>query len=775
MQKSSSRWHDSLAITLLIIIIFTASARLVLTEWTPDLYIIESITISGFLLGISLGYSSFTKKGITLLTFSYSLFLIPWQIIITFDADLLPVERLSQLSQRLNLTRQLFIAKEAVEDPLIFIVLTLFLFWSIAIYAGYALLRTQNSIAVLLPSTLTILAIQFYDHSGASSLWMLGFYFFFVLLFLGRLDHKENTTRWLKEKVFVIPDAKLDINIITTTSLAILLLVAWNIPSTRAEWTTLSRWWQKTSHRFTNAKEDIENLFSAVDNPRPVSSGSVFYGTELSLGQRSYQGEEEIIIVHTPNLENPPPRFYWRVRSYDTYLNGSWASSPEEIYQDFSAQTALPLPYFEKSTLAEFTFTNQVDGRRNLITGQQPILADIDVEALYIGLPDSTLDLNLLRAKEELRGEEKYTLRSALITPTVKEMRTAGAEYPAWVTARYLQLPSNLPESIEALAVQLTTEKSTPYDKVRAITNYLRSEITYSEQVPAPPQGRDALEWFLFTWKEGYCNYSASAEVVLLRSAGVPARLVVGFAQGRRNEIGNFVVLRKNAHAWAEVYFPEIGWVEFEPTLNQPRLLRPSGDADVEEEEDMHDLRKLLNDDTEEESIPTPEEKELLLPDVVEDRSKIATEKFLFWSMIALLTVGVFSGLWYFNRDQVYVTRALRLVIRFYEKNNLTVPIWLLRWLRRSEINPIARAFYSINTNLRLLEEEAPPHFTPQERATALINLLPEREKEINILLAEHQKAFFSPKDGDLKIAQHASKIIRWHVIKKKFIVRKRL
>jgi len=522
-------------------------------------------------------------------------------------------------------------------------------------------------------------------------------------------------------------------------------------------------------------------IIPSVDNPRSVASGSAFYGTELSLGRKSYQGEEEIIIVHAPSLENPPPRFYWRVRSYDTYHNGSWTSSPEEIYQDFNAQTALPLPYFEKSTLAEFTFTNKVDERRNLITGQQPILADVDVEALYTSLPDGTLDLNLLRAKEELRGEESYTLRSALITPTAKEMREAGTEYPDWVTERYLQLPNNLPESIQALAVQLTAGRLAPYDKVRAVTNYLRSAITYSDQVPAPPQGRDSLEWFLFTWKEGYCNYSASAEVVsasaevvLLRSAGVPARLVVGFAQGKRNEIGNFVVLRKDAHAWAEVYFPEIGWVEFEPTLNQPRLLRPSGDVDAEEEEDMLDLRKLLNGDEEEENIPIPEEEEFLLPEVVEDNSKVNVEKLLFWSMTLLLTVGIFFGLWYFNREQVHITRGLRFVILFYEKNDLTIPAWLLRWMRWSETNPIARAFYSINTNLRLLEEEVPPHFTPQERATALISLLPEREEDINILLAEHQKALFSPNDGDLKIAQRASNIIRWYAIKEKFIVRKR-
>ncbi len=207
-------------------IVFTASARLVLTAWTPDLYITERVTIWGLLLGTALGDSSFKKAGTILLTFLYSLILIPWQIVITFSPELLAVERLSQLSERLNLTRQLFVAKEAVEDPLIFIVLMVFIFWSIAIYAGYALLRTQNTLAALLPSTLAILAIQYYDHGGTSSLWMLGFYFFFVLLFLGRLDYLQNNIRWLKEKVFVVPDARIDVNIITFTSLALLLLLA---------------------------------------------------------------------------------------------------------------------------------------------------------------------------------------------------------------------------------------------------------------------------------------------------------------------------------------------------------------------------------------------------------------------------------------------------------------------------------------------------------------------------------------------------------------------
>ena len=92
-----------------------------------------------------------------------------------------------------------------------------------------------------------------------------------------------------------------------------------------------------------------------------------------------------------------------------------------------------------------------------------------------------------------------------------------------------------------------------------AITQYLRSNITYSSTVENPPSGQDALDWFLFDSKKGFCNYYATAEVVLLRSVGIPARMVVGFAQGEFEQPNLYVVRERDAHAWPEVYFPGLG------------------------------------------------------------------------------------------------------------------------------------------------------------------------------------------------------------------------
>lgn len=763
MQRSSTRWRDILAIILLAVILFTGSVRLVATEWTPDLNLIEKITLWGILLGLALGFSQFKKTGIILLTLGYSLLLIPWQISSILDHELLVVERLTQLSDRLNLAWNLFFIGQPADEYLIFIAVMSLLFWSISIYTSYTLIRYQNSIAALLPVTVVIVAIQYYDNNPESPLWMLGFYFFFVLLLLGRLNYLQNKKRWKKENVFVFSDERLDISIITSIAITIILLLAWNIPSSSAEWKSVSRWWQKTSHRFTTSRENIKNLFSAIDMP-PIATSNVLYGAELPLGQRAYQGDSEMMIVQVPNLEPAPPRFYWRVRSYDTYLNGSWTMAAEETTEYITAQTELNLPISPESVMAEFTFTNKAETRAYLVTGQQPIWMDVNTEAVYTRLPDNTLDLNLLRAKPQLLKEESYIVNSALVAPTVTQMRQAGTAYPDWVTERYLQLPRNLPESIHDLAAQLSGGQRTPYDIARTISNYLRTEISYSDEVPMPPRNKEPLEWFLFTWKEGFCNYAASAEVILLRASGIPARLVVGFAQGKRNETGDFVVLQKNAHAWPEVYFPEIGWVEFEPTLNQALLLRPFGEDSADDE--LNDMLSLgsRNANVEEEP-PLPEEEDIALPEIIDLAPEAERPISSIWGMITLIVAALF-GIWYFNRKQFLLTRGLRFVVQVYERNNISTPPLLIRWMRWSEAMPITRAFHGVNISLGLLGEKIPLHLTPQERANALAKLIPAKEEEINALLAEHQKSLFTPDEGDLKIARRTSLAIRWHALK---------
>ena len=145
---------------------------------------------------------------------------------------------------------------------------------------------------------------------------------------------------------------------------------------------------------------------------------------------------------------------------------------------------------------------------------------------------------------------------------------------------RYLGLPKVTPERVLALARDLTKNAATPYDRALAIETYLR-KFPYTLDVEPPPSNRDVVDYFLFTSQMGYCDYYASAMVVMARAAGLPARIVVGYASGEYDaSTAQYIIRMKDAHTWAEIYFPGIGWVEFEPTASQPLILRLSGEGD---------------------------------------------------------------------------------------------------------------------------------------------------------------------------------------------------
>src|SRR5262249_57256243 len=124
---------------------------------------------------------------------------------------------------------------------------------------------------------------------------------------------------------------------------------------------------------------------------------------------------------------------------------------------------------------------------------------------------------------------------------------------------------------------QIVTEAGaeTPYDRAKAIETWLRNNIAYNESIPQPPTGHDPVDWVLFDYKQGYCNYYASAMIVMLRTLGIPARMAAGFAQGTWDASQQvYTVQERDAHTWVEVFFPQYGWIEFEPTAAQAPLNR---------------------------------------------------------------------------------------------------------------------------------------------------------------------------------------------------------
>lgn len=202
-----------------------------------------------------------------------------------------------------------------------------------------------------------------------------------------------------------------------------------------------------------------------------------------------------------------------------------------------------------------------------LFAAAQPV--EISGRFAWIGL-DGTHSLH------NLRGDEtplEYTVVSNAGVPAAAELRRASsldslthlAHLAPGFRDRYLNLP-DLDPRIAALAKTITQGKSNEYDWALAVQNYLRHHFGYTLDPPSI-QPSDPVGSFLFVSRQGYCAYFSSAMALMLRTLGIPARVVNGFQTGEYNRIGgDFIVRARDAHSWVEVYFPSYGWLPFDPT-----------------------------------------------------------------------------------------------------------------------------------------------------------------------------------------------------------------
>ena len=163
----------------------------------------------------------------------------------------------------------------------------------------------------------------------------------------------------------------------------------------------------------------------------------------------------------------------------------------------------------------------------------------------------------------------RYDAYSQLPELDEASLRAASRDYPQEIRDTYLQLP-RLDSRIPELAEQIVAPSRNPYDEARALEAFLRTRFHYTLNLTAEP-GVDPLAHFLFETHAGHCEYFASAMAILLRTLGIPTREVNGFLPGEFNDLaGDYIVRASDAHSWVEVYFPENGWVTFDPTPPSP-------------------------------------------------------------------------------------------------------------------------------------------------------------------------------------------------------------
>ena len=756
-QISQAHWWDWAAVGLHFLLLETVATRLVATSWTPFLYLVQTFTYMGFVIGTALGYSTFQRRTVRLITFFYMIVLLPLQWTLVIDQNTSLEEQLASVGGRLFFSVGDFFARRPVEDPLFFVALMSIALWIISSWAGFTLVRSQNYLGAVLPAAIGLIIIHNYDSSIASRLWFLALFAFLALLLLGRLQFLQNKQSWRERRIFVSPDTSLDLTSSMAVAAGLIILVSWTVPASLSSLDSAVRAWNRVSQPWRDFTERMENAVSALESPSSGRSGE-FFGSQLALGRGFPLSDLVMFQVEVPDLSSreKPPRYYWRGRAYDFFTEGQWYTSGT-IREEYSPDVSNPFNVdAEGKTPARFVFHTGDERFSLLYSPAQPIWLSRP-GVTFASPTENGKDIIAWHAYPSLRGGETYQVDAILSNPNRQQLQEAGTDYPEWVTQKYLQLPEEFSPRIQELARQITAEAQTPFEKSVLITQYLRENITYSQTIPQTPRNKDPLEWVLFEYKQGYCVYYASAEVLMLRSVGVPARMAVGFTQGER-EKGIYVVRRLNSHAWPEVYFPGIGWVEFEPTAGQAELNRPLPPRDNANEDFLVPQGPSRIEDSQ---IPGGREP----TDEGADAAALANAsrfRFLYLLPVLVLLAGATI---FFGRRYSLHSRVPILLRASIERTGIEVPAWVIRWEKWAKLSAIERAFESVNFGLRTLDQPVPVHTTPVERAAKLTRLLPGRANEIKVLLDEHQTSLYTSRIADVTQARQAALSLRKEVI----------
>lgn len=288
------------------------------------------------------------------------------------------------------------------------------------------------------------------------------------------------------------------------------------------------------------------------------ASGEAMIGfgdaVELRHGGRLVGNPETALRVEFPDGAPPQPqRLYWRGRSFDRFDGIRWWRTRGLPGQPYTAQ-AYRQRWGGPSIRARI-FGGPPGA--NVLFGPHPILNVQPRSAIRV-FQEPSGDVLFYGSDAPV-----YTVTSGRRLPPERLLQ-ASPERPSPLVEAYLQLP-RLDPAVRRLADSLTAGLTTRVDRARAIERYLRG-FRYTLDLPSN-KSEATVEAFLFRRKAGHCEYFSTAMVVLLREIGIPARNVTGFLGGEWNEFGSYLAVTENdAHSWVEVWFPELGWVPFDPT-----------------------------------------------------------------------------------------------------------------------------------------------------------------------------------------------------------------
>jgi transglutaminase-like putative cysteine protease len=458
------------------------------------------------------------------------------------------------------------------DDASLYLFLIGLLMWVTGGWLSWCVLRWHRPLLGLVPGAAAF-ATNLLNSANQSGymLVILGL----TLALLLWTNYTSSVASVVRARVKLTGDARWDFWESGLVAMAALIFLALLLPPLSTE----DRTTQMQASAFSSWAALQERLNHGSSLGPGVITNTTGFSTSVSLGG-PLKKSRDIVFTYTWTGQSDSTRYFRGVNITQTTL-GQWRYSDSPRYVTRVGAETVPQYAETDQKLALTTFTV------NMLTppggGNQDILfypgifymSDRDtLVSQVVPVADNKITtVDRLSSVKPPVSNGSYIMTTQYSIATVDDLNQAGTAYPSWL-GPYSSLPTegyrngDVLARIHQLAVDVTTKAGarTPYQKATAIETFLRT-YKYTLTPRATPQGADPIDFFLFTSKEGYCEFFATAMGDMLRSLGIPTRLVNGFGPGQFDVARHsYVVKGEDAHTWVELYFPGYGWIKFEPT-----------------------------------------------------------------------------------------------------------------------------------------------------------------------------------------------------------------
>jgi len=558
---------------LLLAVILILTWAVIEVAWVPELSTLPYLSVIGLMMGTLLAKRPMKWHFAWVLIAAYGIILnliILGQLLPSasaiFDGWGVSSELLRQnlalMTDRIEGWYTAVAAGGSSQEVIVFAFLLGISAWFLAAYAGWSTFRQGRPLVGL---TTMGVAVAINAYFGDASLWPVALFVGLAVVLAASVHYANLERGWSKKEIDYSTEIRMDILAFSGGIALFLLTFAYVLPAVNI---------RALAEVFVDqpvvieAEEVFDRAFAGVRQPRrqgpvidlegnPGRAGTLPRSFLLGAPPELY---ETVVLTATTSNEIIPVT-HWRGFSYDEYTGRGWAISTERE-QLIPANERIPLP----ATETDLSIIQAVHWVQTPLAARYtlglPERFDQDVITFWRGVED----LSRVRS-----GGKDYSAESRVSGASTAELRNATlSDVSLSILARYTALPDSVPQRVHELAQQIAgLQNLSPFDKARTLERFLR-QYPYSLDVASPPSGSDPVDFFLFDLQTGYCDYYASAMVVMARSLGLPARLAAGFLAQPADEKGVQTLYQINAHSWPEVYFAGYGWIEFEPTASFP-------------------------------------------------------------------------------------------------------------------------------------------------------------------------------------------------------------